>query len=66
LHFSTRIIAATAVTGFASEAMRKIVSRLIGAGWPTDIVPERLHMNVVMMTDERYEPRHLLTFDVSR
>src|SRR5207248_5666289 len=27
---------------------------------------ERLHMNVVMMTDERNEPRHLFTLDVSR
>ena len=39
LHSSTRIIAATAVMGFVSEAMRKIVSPLIGAGSPTDIVP---------------------------
>ena len=32
-------MAATAVIGFESEAMRKLVSRFIGAGRPTDIVP---------------------------
>ena len=39
VHSSTRIIAAAAVMGFVIEAMRKIASRLIGAGWPSDIVP---------------------------
>jgi hypothetical protein len=39
LHSSTRIIAATAVMGFVIEAMRKIVSRFMGAGSPNARVP---------------------------
>jgi len=39
LHSSTRIIAATAVMGLVIEAIRKIVSRFIGAAWPNDNVP---------------------------
>ena len=65
LHSSTRIIAATAVMSFVIEAMRKIVSRFMGAGLTERQCAERLHMNFVMTTDERNQPRHLLTFDVS-
>src|SRR3954447_17589038 len=39
LQSSTRIVAATAVMGLVIEAMRKIVSRVIAAGWPIDMVP---------------------------
>jgi hypothetical protein len=60
----TRTIAATAVMGLVTEAMRKIVSRFTGAGWPNLIVAERLHMHVIMTADERNEAGHLLTFDV--
>jgi hypothetical protein len=39
LHSSTRIIAAAAVIGFVIEAMRKIVSRLIGSALPSAFMP---------------------------
>jgi hypothetical protein len=65
LHSYTRIMAATAVIGLVIEAMRKIVSRFMGAGLPNDNCAERLHMNVVMTADERDEPRHVFTLDVS-
>jgi hypothetical protein len=40
LHCSTRIIAAAAVTGLVIEAMRKIVSRRIGASLSSDWWPK--------------------------
>ena len=39
VHSSTSIMAATAVIGLVSDAMRKIASRRMGAGFPRDIVP---------------------------
>jgi hypothetical protein len=40
LHSSTGTIAATAGLGLVIEAMRKIVSRFMGAGWPNLIARE--------------------------
>jgi hypothetical protein len=39
VHSSTRIIVAAAITGLVIEAMRKMVSRCIGASPPTASVP---------------------------
>jgi hypothetical protein len=66
LHSSTRIIAATGRNklGERSDAKDRVTPhwRRMGERHGT----ERLHMNVIMMTDERNQPGHLFTFDVSR
>ena len=64
-HSSTRIMAATAVTGLVIDEMRKIVSRRIGCSESAAIAPIASIVPLAPARDERHEAGHLASLDVA-
>lgn len=61
-----RIIAATAAISFVIEAARKTVSRFTGAGSAEGQSSKGLHMNFVIVTDQRNQPRQVRRLNVGQ